>query len=300
MSEASSTPPPLFDAAAAAAELPKADQPPPPTEELEASENNGGEQSDQDQDQDQDQGEGSSDHVKRDSYSSGGHPVEFRANVGGGGRFCHATTGAELLDADGHSFDLLLHERDPGTSEVRPSLTTKGLIRRKRGSRGFAAGAEPELERVADPIASQSIPPPRYVAPEPELELAAERIVGSEINDIAADAFAKVLVGTLGQMAASSLGDWAKQESDEKSEQVAAWSAYLRTLDMTTPPPWSIPLLVSVPWFARLMSDPRAPFSKRFTEKEPKSAETPGDAPPPVKEFGFDDEDNPANQDLDS
>ncbi len=221
-------------------------------------------------------------------YVSKGYPVQIK-----GGKYLNGNSGAELLDAFGRPFDSRRHESEPTATGPAPALTRKGTIRRKRGGPGHSAPLEPEPrpERPAPANPRAFIPrlDARDVrdgpAPEPPHHAAAGAsphitTVGSETNDLAAKAFAAVLVETMSGTAAGIAGTWAAQTPDEKSAQVTAWAAYLQTLDMSAPPPWSIPLLATAPWCMRVASDSRSPWNKPKPKPKPvkQETETPGPA----------------------
>ena len=196
------------------------------------------------------------------------HPVECRAD----GRFYHETTGAELRDLVGRTFDPAVHDCDPAEQPLRPVLTRAGLIRRRAGAPPTLPQSAPAMPAATvvvlperEPGPSAPPPPGPAIAPEdPPQPGAAELLgqVGSDANDVAAEAFAKVLVASLSGAAVAIAGDWAEQTEPETEVQLLAWTAYLRTLDMTAAPPWSIPLLATLPWVGRVARDKRSPWKR--------------------------------------
>lgn len=227
-------------------------------------------------------------------FVSGRHPVECRDD----GRFYHATTGVEVLDATGRAFDPEVHDFDRSVEPRRPILTRAGLVRRRGASPGQFprdtpfASPEPAKEPVV--VLPQRDPEPGPVSVDtPAPAIAADPTpaggelvgrIGSDANDAAADAFAAVLVASLSGAAIAIAGDWAEQSQPESDSQRAAWAAYLKTLDMTAPPAWSIPLLATLPWAARVARDERSPWNKRRRPKPPPTAQPdaqPVEAAPP-------------------
>ena len=218
----------------------------------------------------------------------------------------HVTTGAEVLDVTGSAFDPATHDFDPTVEPVRPILTRAGLVRR-RGAQNLGARARrpPAIAPVVvlperEPGPSAPPPPGPAIASEDPTQPGAAVLlgeIGSDANDASAEAFAAVLVTSLSGAAVAIAGDWAEQTETEGEVQRVAWAAYLKTLDMSAPPAWSIPLLATLPWAARVARDERGPWNKRRRRRaalppEPQpqaAAEPPPDAPSgPTSQFPAD------------
>jgi hypothetical protein len=219
-------------------------------------------------------------------FVSGRHPVECR----GDGRFYHVTTGAEVLDALGRAFDPASHNFDPTVEPIRPILTRAGLLQRRSGQAGQFPRSAPATalapvvvlpQRDPDPAPGPEPPGPTPATPfasegaarPVDVELLGE--IGSDANDAAAEAFAAVLVASLDGAAVAIAGEWAEQTGSESEAQRVAWCAYLKTLDMSAPPAWSIPLLATLPWATRVARDERSPWNKRRRQRAPLQARQP-------------------------